>query len=283
MRKSAKAITRAKKQGTPLVALTCYDVTFAKLIEPAGVDILLVGDSLGMVIKGEKNTLNVSIDDVIYHTKAVTKFDGTAHIVADMPFLSYHASINETIKNAGRLLQAGAQSVKLEGGTEIAKPVKKLVERGIPVMAHIGLCPQKIHKMGGFVIQGLDTLAKEHLLQEALAVQDAGAYALVLEGVEASAVAHITKHLHIPTIGIGAGAGCDGQILVIYDLLRLNPDFAPRFVKSYLDGATLITQACRNFADDVRSGRFPGPEHAFLRKAAPKCIENVEQEQKNSA
>ena len=243
--------------------LTGYDATFARLLDGAGVDMILVGDSLGMVVKGEANTLNVSIEQMAYHTAAVARGVSRAHVVGDMPFMSYQANPDEALKNAARLLQAGASSVKLEGGRQIAATVARLVEAGIPVMGHVGLMPQSVHAMGGFVVQGKDPESRQRVLDDALALEAAGAYAIVLEGIPVDLAAEITGTLAIPTIGIGAGAGCDGQVLVIYDLLGLNPDFTPKFVKKYVDGAAVVGDAVRAYVDEVKRGVFPDEDHSF--------------------
>jgi 3-methyl-2-oxobutanoate hydroxymethyltransferase len=252
-----------KKDGQRITMLTGYDATFARLLDGAGVDMILVGDSLGMVVKGEANTLNVSIEQMAYHTAAVARGIARAHVVGDMPFMSYQANVDDALKNAARLLQAGASSVKLEGGRQIAPTVARLVEAGIPVMGHVGLMPQSVHAMGGFVVQGKDPESRQRVLDDALALEAAGAYAIVLEGIPVDLAAEITETLAIPTIGIGAGAGCDGQVLVIYDLLGLNPDFTPKFVKKYVDGAAVVSDAVRAYVDEVKRGVFPDEDHSF--------------------
>jgi len=258
-----RTIAQMKREGRRITMLTAYDATFARLVDDAGVDMILVGDSLGMVVKGEQNTLNVSIEQMAYHTSAVARGARRAHIVGDMPFMSYQASAEDALKNAAKLLQAGAGSVKLEGGAQIAPIVQRLTEAGIPVMGHIGLMPQSVHAMGGFVVQGKDEASRQRILDDALALQEAGAYAIVVEGVPAELANEITETLTIPTIGIGAGAGCDGQVLVIYDLLGLNPDFTPKFVKKYVDGASIVGDAVRGYVDEVRRQVFPDDDHTF--------------------
>jgi 3-methyl-2-oxobutanoate hydroxymethyltransferase len=258
-----KTLLSMKGERRKITMLTCYDVTFARLLDAAGVDVLLVGDSLGMVVKGEPNTLSVSVEQTAYHTSAVSKGVQRAHVVADMPFMSYQSSPEAALQNAAALLRAGASSVKLEGGVSIAPTVRRLVEAGIPVMGHVGLTPQSVHALGGFVVQGKDEAGRQRILDDARALQDAGAYAVVLEAVPPDLAAEITAALAIPTIGIGAGADCDGQVLVVYDLLGLNPAFQPRFVKKYLDGAKLLGEAFTAYVDEVRGGQFPAAEHTF--------------------
>ncbi|MCP4504265.1 MAG: 3-methyl-2-oxobutanoate hydroxymethyltransferase [Deltaproteobacteria bacterium] len=256
-----------KRRGERITMLTCYDATFAMLLDDAGIDSILVGDSLGMVIKGEETTLNVTVEEIAYHTKAVARglrARGRAriHLVGDMPFMSYQASAEDALRNAALLLQAGANAVKLEGGCQMAPTITRLVEAGIPVMAHVGLTPQSVHAMGGFKVQGKGDDG-QRVLDDALAVQEAGAYAVVLEGLPMDLAAKITATLEIPTIGIGAGNQCDGQVLVLYDLLGLNPSFKPKFVKHFLPGADLLTDACRAYVDQVQEQTFPAEEHSF--------------------
>lgn len=265
---TVRTLKDMKSKGSPITMLTCYDATFARLLDEAGVDTILVGDSLGMVIKGEDNTLNVSVEEIAYHVSAVARGTQRAHIVGDMPFLSYQASKVDAVKNAGRLLQAGAHSVKLEGGVSIAPTIAALVEAGIPVVGHVGLMPQSVHAQGGFVVQGRDEASAQRIMDDALAVQEAGAFAIVLEGVPVKVAEAITDRLEIPTIGIGAGAACDGQVLVLYDILGLNPDFKPKFVKHYADGAEWVRRACTDFVDEVQTRAFPTAKHSFGAKPA---------------
>ena len=264
-----RTLAHMKRDKQRITMLTCYDVTFARLLDAAGVDMLLVGDSLGMVVKGDPNTLSVTIEQMAYHTAAVARGVSRAHIVGDMPFMSYQASPELALQNAATLLRAGASSVKLEGGESIAPTVARLVEAGIPVMGHIGLQPQSVHAQGGFVVQGRDPASRRRILDDAFSLERAGAYAIVLEGIPSDLAAEITAELSIPTIGIGAGADCDGQVLVVYDLLGLNPDFQPRFVKKYVDGAQVLTEAFRSYVDEVKGGGFPAEEHSFGPAAAP--------------
>jgi 3-methyl-2-oxobutanoate hydroxymethyltransferase len=252
-----------KERGEKITMLTCYDATFARILDEAEVDVMLVGDSLGMVILGEDNTLRVRVEDIAHHTRSVARGTRRAHIVADMPFLSYHGSADEAVVNAGRLLQAGGHSVKLEGGQWVEKLISRMVASGIPVMGHIGLLPQRMHAQGGYRVQGRDPHSRAALVEDALAVEEAGAFAVVLEGVPTDVAAEITERLKIPTIGIGAGDACDGQVLVLYDILGLNPDFKPRFVKHFAPGRDLVLKACRSYVDEVRSGTFPDAEHSF--------------------
>ena len=256
-----------KSRGERITMVTAYDATFARLAAQGGAEMLLVGDSLGMVIQGEDTTLPVTLEDIIYHTRAVRRGAGRAHVVADMPFGSYQADKNEALKNAARLLkEGGAESVKLEGGQEYAEVVEYLVRAGIPVMGHIGLTPQSVHAMGGFKIQGKSVAEARRIARDARALERAGAYAIVLEGIPAELAQLITGTISVPTIGIGAGPVCDGQVLVIYDLLGMNPEFKPKFVKSYLELGTAIPEAIAAFRDEVRSGAFPAEEHTYHAK-----------------
>jgi 3-methyl-2-oxobutanoate hydroxymethyltransferase len=259
-----QTLRQMKAKGERITMLTAYDATFARLFDEAGVDALLVGDSLGMVVQGNDSTLPVTVDEVIYHCRAVKRGTRRAHVVGDMPFMSYQASVDEAVKNAGRLVaEGGAESVKLEGGADFVGVVSKITRAGIPVMGHIGLTPQSVHRMGGYVVQGKDDEKARQLLSDALALEEAGCYALVLEGIPMELASEISRRLEIPTIGIGAGVNCDGQVLVSYDLLGLNPDFAPKFVKRFADGAGIVTTAAKTYIDEVRSSAFPADEHSF--------------------
>jgi len=256
-----------KGDGDRITMVTCYDASFARLCDRGGADVLLVGDSLGMVVQGESTTLPVTIEDIIYHTRAVRRGVTRSHVVADMPFMSYQGGLQGALQNAGRLLkEGGAESVKLEGGEEICEAVDKMVRAGIPVMGHVGLTPQSVHAMGGFKIQGKEPDSARAILRDAKALQDAGAYAVVLEGMPVELARVITAQLSIPTIGIGAGPDCNGQVLVIYDLLGMNPDFAPKFVKKYAELGTMIPAAVAAFKQEVVSGEFPGEAHSFHAK-----------------
>ena len=258
------ALRRMKRKGERITMVTAYDATFARLFDEAGVEVLLVGDSLGMVVQGRDSTLPVTIDEVIYHCRAVARGTRRAHIVGDMPFLSWQLSPEEALRNAGRFLsEGGAQAVKLEGGVTAAATIARVVQAGIPVMAHVGLTPQSVHAMGGFRVQGKTESAAERVLEDAKAVADAGAYALVLEGIPTDLAQRITDAISIPTIGIGAGAHCDGQVLVCYDLLGLTPDLRPKFVKRYAEFFEDGVAAARKYRDEVREGQFPGEEHGF--------------------
>jgi 3-methyl-2-oxobutanoate hydroxymethyltransferase len=257
-------IVKMKPRGEKITCLTAYDYSFARILDEAGVDILLVGDSLGCVVQGRENTLPVTLDEIIYHTRAVARGRTRALVVADMPFLSYQVSKEQAVQNAGRLLQEGrAEAVKLEGGVAMRDTIMKITEVGIPVMGHIGLTPQSIHRFGGYKIQGKVKNQREAILRDAIAVEEAGAFSVVLEGMPKDLAAEITGRLSIPTIGIGAGAQCDGQVLVIHDMLGLFQDFTPKFVKRYADLKSVITTAVKQFVGEVRTEKFPGEEHSF--------------------
>ncbi|MGD8609281.1 MAG: 3-methyl-2-oxobutanoate hydroxymethyltransferase, partial [Myxococcales bacterium] len=247
-----------KRRNERITMVTAYDATFARLFDEAGIDVLLVGDSLGMVVQGQSSTLPVTVDEVIYHCRAVARGTRRAHLVGDMPFLSWQLSPEQALANAGRFLaEGGAQAVKLEGGVEAAPTIERIVHAGIPVMAHVGLTPQSVHAMGGFRVQGKTERAAERVLADAKAVAEAGAYALVLEGIPSDLAQQITESVPIPTIGIGAGPHCDGQVLVCYDLLGLTPDLRPKFVKRYAEFFDEGVAAARRYRDEVRAGLFP--------------------------
>ncbi len=263
---------RGRKGGVPLTMVTAYDATFARMLDDAGIEMLLVGDSLGMVVQGNADTLGVTVDDIVYHCRAVARGSRYAHVIGDMPFLSYQVNPEEAVRNAGRILAQGrAHAVKLEGGASIAPTIRRIVEAGIPVMAHVGLTPQSVHALGGFRVQGRDHEAAARILADARAVEAAGAYALVLEGIPGELAATITEALTIPTIGIGAGVSCDGQVLVCYDLLGMTADLRPKFVKRYDEGHDRVVTAAQAFRDEVRRRQFPGPEHTFgmLKRPVP--------------
>ncbi len=265
-RMTAPRITGLKGKRS-VVMVTAYDATFARLADLGGIDVVLVGDSLGNVIQGHETTIPVDLDDVIYHTRCVSRGLEKAHLVADMPFMSYQVSDSKAMKAAGRLLKEGrAQSVKLEGGRRVADLIRRMVDAGIPVMGHVGLTPQSIHQFGGYKLQGRQDAAAEALIEDARALADAGVYSIVLEGVPGDLAAELTEAIPVPTIGIGAGPGCDGQVLVIYDLLGMDERFTPRFLKKYADLSATIVDAVRAFGDDVKAGTFPGPEHYVNRK-----------------
>lgn len=263
------ASLRAQKQaGEKISVLTAYDATFAKLLDAAGVDVLLVGDSLGMVVAGAETTLAVTLDEMIYHCRAVARVAKRAHVVGDMPFMSYQVSIEQGLANAGRLMkEGGCHAVKLEGGAVHAELVSRLVTAGIPVMGHIGLTPQSVHQMGGFKVQGREPGGAARLLADAQALERAGAYSVVLEGIPSEIAAQITASLSIPTIGIGAGAACDGQVLVVYDMLGMDASFKPKFVRRYADLSSVITDATSRYITDLRSGAFPADAESFAARA----------------
>src|SRR5436309_2498923 len=259
-----------KQAGERISMLTAYDATFARLLDRAGVEVLLVGDSLGMVVQGHDTTLPVTMDQIVYHCAAVNRGVERAHLVGDMPFGSYQASADEAVKNAMRIVAEGsAESVKLEGGAEYAEIIQRIVRAGVPVMGHIGLTPQSVHKLGGYVVQGRSEEKAARLIADAKALEAAGCYSIILEMMPADLSVEITRSVSIPVIGIGAGAGCDGQVLVIYDLLGMNPEFSPKFVKKYLDLGVLIRDAVARYNDDVKHGVFPGPEHSFSAEKPP--------------
>ncbi|RKH58509.1 3-methyl-2-oxobutanoate hydroxymethyltransferase [Corallococcus aberystwythensis] len=257
-------LKRLKQSGQKICMVTAYDATFARILDEGGADVLLVGDSLGMVVQGQDSTLPVTMDQMVYHSAAVARGAKRAHVVGDLPFMSYQVSPQEAVRNAGRLVSEGnVGSVKLEGGAEFADTVRAIVRASIPVMGHLGLTPQSVHKMGGYVVQGRDEDAARRMLDDALALEAAGAYALVLEGVPLELARTITQSLKIPTIGIGAGKHCDGQVLVCYDLLGMNPDFKPKFVKRFANLHGNITEAANTYFAEVRAGTFPDEEHSF--------------------
>ena len=265
---SVPELQRLKAAGQKISALTAYDYPFARILDGCGIDVLLVGDSLGTAVQGADTTLPVTLDEMIYHVRLVTRARTRALVVGDMPFLTYQAGICDAIANAGRLLkEGGAEAVKLEGGVNVARVVKAIVNVDIPVMAHIGLTPQSVHRMGGYKVQGKKAGrqpgARERLIEDAEAVANAGAFAVVLEGVPLDLAAEITEMLPIPTIGIGAGPYCDGQILVMHDLLGMSGEFTPKFVKRYADLEQVISGAVQTYISDVRGQAFPGDEHCF--------------------
>ena len=253
-----------KAAGRRIVMLTCYDAAFARLLEQAEVDVLLVGDSVNQVLAGQETTLSATLDQMIYHAASVRRGARRALVFVDLPFLTYQVSPTEAIRNAGRVLQeSGAHGVKLEGGRPMAETVRALVDRGIPVIGHLGLTPQSVNALGGYRVQGREAAAAERLLADALALEEAGACAIVLELVPAALAKRITAALTIPTIGIGAGAGCDGQVLVLHDMLGLNEMFNPKFLKRYAELGEAVRAAVRSYAAEVRDGTYPGPAHSF--------------------
>lgn len=256
---------RKSKQNKQAIAMvTAYDFPSAKLVDEAGVDIILVGDSLGMVVLGYDSTIPVTMEDMIHHSRAVARGTRHAFVVTDMPFLSYHGTVEEAVKNAGRLMQEGmAKAVKIEGGLEIAPVVKRCTQAGIPVMGHIGLTPQSVHQLGGYRVQGKDIESAKKLIEEAKALEEAGAFAVVLECVPEEVAGIVTDSISIPTIGIGAGVKCDGQVLVFHDVLAYASSLKPKFVKTYARIGEMIQQAVSEYVADVKTRRFPAPEHTF--------------------
>jgi 3-methyl-2-oxobutanoate hydroxymethyltransferase len=253
-----------KAAGRRIVMLTCYDAAFARLLEQAEVDVLLVGDSLNQVLAGHETTLSATLDQMIYHAAAVRRGARRSLVFVDLPFLTYQVSVSEAIRNAGRVLQeSGANGVKLEGGRPMAETVRALVDRGIPVIGHLGLTPQSVHALGGYRVQGRDEPTAERLVADARALEEAGACAIVLELLPAALARRISSGLTIPTIGIGAGAGCDGQVLVLHDMLGLNETFNPKFLKRYAELGEAVRAAVRAYAAEVRDGTYPGPSHSF--------------------
>jgi 3-methyl-2-oxobutanoate hydroxymethyltransferase len=264
MSDSAPATTvpafRAAKGRRKLAVVTCYDYTSARLLDDTGLDAFLVGDSLGMVVQGHKTSLPVTLRDTIYHTRCVVRGTTKPLIIADLPFLSYQVSPGQAVRNAGKLLKfGGAAAVKLEGGARMADAIAACVRADIPVMGHIGLTPQSVHRMGGFKVQR----DAEELLKDARAIVDAGVFSIVIEGVPSAAAAAVTAAVNVPTIGIGAGPGCDGQVLVLQDLLGMYPDFRPKFVKRYAELGRAVSDAAKDYVAEVRDGRFPAAEHGF--------------------
>jgi 3-methyl-2-oxobutanoate hydroxymethyltransferase len=252
-----------KKDRKKLVVVTCYDALFAKIVEQAGIDVLLVGDSLGVVVQGKSNTLSVTMDEMLYHTGMVAKAAQGSFVVGDMPFMSYQVSVEEAVRNAGRLLQAGAAAVKLEGGGVVEDRVQAMTRLGIPVMGHLGMTPQSIHQYGGYKVQGKGKDRADSLVEDAKALEAAGAFAVVLEAIPAALAGKITECLTIPTIGIGAGPHCDGQVLVLYDLLGLFDDFMPKFVRPYAHLKADALQALRRYKEEVEQEKFPADSESY--------------------
>ena len=254
---------KAKREGKKLIVVTAYDALFTRIVEQAGIEIILVGDSLGVVVQGKANTLSVTMEEMLYHTKLVARSAQRALVIADMPFMSYQARRDEAIRNAGRFIQAGAQAVKLEGGAPIVDRVAAMTQIGIPVMAHLGMTPQSIHQLGGYKVQGKGKDQAKTLMDDAKALAAAGAFALVLEAIPVEVASAITHQLAIPTIGIGAGPDCDGQILVLYDLLGLFDEFVPKFVKPYAHLKADALQALRRYKEEVEQGKFPSDSESY--------------------
>ncbi len=257
-------LCQKKERGEAITVVTCYEYSFARILEESDIDVLLIGDSLGMVIQGQDSTLPVTVDEMIYHTQCVARGASRPLLVSDMPFLSYQASTEEALRNAGRLLKEGnAQAVKLEGGEEIIPAIEKMVQVGIPVWGHIGLQPQSVHAMGGYRIQGKEPEDAKRLQREALALEKAGCCAIVLEGIPAEVAQKISSSLIIPTIGIGSGPHCDGQVLVINDLLGMDKRFKPKFLRRYAELEDTIKGAVNQYSKDVRNGQFPSEDESF--------------------
>ncbi len=255
---------KKKAEGRKITILTAYDHPFARIVDEAGLDAILVGDSLAMVVQGLGNTLPVTMDEMIYHTRMVAGAAERAMVIGDMPFMSYQTSVEDAVRNAGRFLkEGGAQAVKVEGGSEVVEKVRAMVRADIPVMAHIGLTPQAIYRMGGFRVQGRTEEARKRLVEDARMHQEAGAFSIVLEAMPVDLARRITETLTIPTIGIGAGPHCDGQVLVLHDLLGLFERFVPKFVKRYADLKSEALEAVKRFKEEVEKGEFPGEEHGF--------------------
>lgn len=264
MKNTVMTFKAAKEVGKKLTMLTAYDYSMAKLIDESGVNGILIGDSLGMVIKGEEDTLSVTVDEIIYHTKAVKRGTKNALIVSDMPFLSYHTSIENAVLNAGRMLkEGGANAVKLEGGANVVEQIRAIVNAQIPVMGHLGLTPQSVNVFGGFKVQGKSEETIKQLVEDAIQLEKAGAFAIVLEGIPSKVAELITNSVSIPTIGIGAGAECDGQILVYQDMLGMFDNFVPKFVKQYASIGLDIKTAIKSYIEEVERGEFPQEEHTF--------------------
>ncbi len=270
-------ILKRKRDGKKISMLTAYDYPFARILDEAGVDVLLVGDTLGMVVQGLDTTLPVTVDEVVYHLRMVSRARVNSLVVGDLPFLSYQVSTEDALRNAGRLMKdGGAEAVKLEGGVHVAETIAALTAVDIPVMGHVGLTPQSVHRMGGHKVQGKKhgraAGGRERLIEDALAVEEAGAFSIVLEGIPLDLAAEITERLTIPTIGIGAGVHCDGQVLVMHDLLGLFDKFAPKFSKRYVNLKEIVTGAVRDYVAEVQSGAFPTDAHSFH---SPKVVEKV--------
>ena len=264
MKNTVLTFQQAKKEGTRLSMLTAYDYSTAKLVDAAGINSILVGDSLGNTILGYEDTLSVTMEDMIHHTAAVARGAKNALVIGDMPFMSYQASVYDAVVNAGRLMKEGrANAVKLEGGASVCEQIKAIVGASIPVCAHIGRTPQSINAFGGFKVQGKGEKQAQQLLDDARRVQEAGAFAVVLEGIPALLAQKITDTLDIPTIGIGAGAGCDGQVLVYQDMLGMFTDFKPKFVKHFANVGEIMTEAFKTFDQEVKEGVFPAQEHTY--------------------
>ena len=254
---------RYKKQGKKLTVVTAYDALFTRIVEQAGLDVILVGDSLGMVVQGKPNTLSVTMEDMLYHTRLVAQAAQRALVIGDMPFMSYQASVEDAVRNAGRFLQAGAAAVKIEGGAAVVDRVEAMTRFGIPVMGHLGMTPQSVNQSGGYTVKGKGQEEAETIMSDAKALEAAGAFAVVLECMPSGLARRITEALLIPTIGIGAGQGCDGQVLVLYDLLGLFDDFVPKFVKPYAHLKADALQALRRYKEEIECGKFPTDAESY--------------------
>lgn len=252
-----------KENGKKITVVTAYDALFTRIVEQAGLEVILVGDSLGMVVQGKLNTLSVTMDEMLYHTRMVTQTAQRALVIGDMPFLSYQVSVEESVKNAGRFLQAGAAAVKIEGGFQVLDRVEAMTSFGIPVLGHLGMTPQSVNQSGGYKVKGKEQTEADKILQEAQALQAAGICALVLECVPSALAKTITQELTVPTIGIGAGQGCDGQVLVLYDVLGLFDDFVPKFVKPYAHLKADALQALARYKEEVECGKFPSDAESY--------------------
>lgn len=267
MKNSVATFQQMKEAGTKISMLTAYDYSTAKVMDEAGINSILIGDSLGMVMLGYEDTLSVTMEDMIHHAAAVARGAKNALVIADMPFLSYEVSVEQAVTNAGRLMKEGrANAVKLEGGAKVCPQIKAITQAGIPVCAHIGLTPQSVNAFGGFKVQGKSAEAAQALIEDALAIQEAGAFAVVIEAVPAKLATLISEKLTIPTIGIGAGAGCDGQVLVYQDMLALFTDFKPKFVKHFANVGSVMSEAFKTYDEEVKAGIFPSEEHCFAIK-----------------
>ena len=274
MKNTITTFQRMKDNGEPISMLTAYDYSTAKLEDEAGINGILVGDSLGMVMLGYEDTLKVTMDDMIHHTKAVVRGAANALVVADMPYMSYHVSVEQAVENAGRLItQGGAQAVKLEGGAEFVEEIRAITRASIPVMGHLGLTPQSVNAFGGFKVQGKTAEAAQRILDDARALEAAGAFAIVLECIPATIAERISAEIRIPTIGIGSGAGCDGQILVYQDMLGLYGNLAPKFVKRFAEAGQVMQDGFRAYIDEVYARTFPAAEHTF--SAADDALEKL--------
>lgn len=263
-KKTAPLMLQMKNNKQKITMLTCYDYVMAKLLTTQDIDILLVGDSLGTVKLGYENTLPVTLEDMIYHTKAVKRGNAGALLVTDMPFMSYEISVEEAVRNASRLIkEGGAEAVKVEGGMEISDKVKAITDAKIPVVGHLGLTPQAVHKFGGYKVQGRRDEEQKKLLEDAKSLENAGAFMIVLEGIPEELAKRVTESLSIPTIGIGGGKYCDGQVLVIDDMLGMFTDFVPKFVKKYAETGEIIKDAVKNYIEEVREGKFPAEENTY--------------------